>query len=121
MADTTYMSTQHTIKDSKTIEALEALPTIYATDGMKGDRPAVKLFDAQGQAFWVIWEYDPQTKEGFGYADLGVGFGEIGYISITLLDELGIRIERDIWTKTMVEGYKSRGQSVPDYLLGETA
>lgn len=112
------MSKTHTIQDPKTFTNLEALPALYATDGTKGDRPAVKLFDAAGQAFWVIWEYNAETKEGFGYADLGLGFPELGYINVAEIETLGIRIEQDIWVDTMVEAIESRQAEVPSYLLG---
>ena len=108
---------RNTIKDPNTWKALEKLPPLYATDEMTGDRPAVKLFDSRGGAFWVMWEYDPDTKHAFGYGELGNGPGELGYVDLNEIAELGIRIERDVYSKTMVSGYESRSVDVPEYLL----
>ena len=114
------MMTRNTLHDPAVWEALQALPSLGATDGHKTDRPAVKLFMALGQGFWVFWEYDPTTGVGFGYADLyGDGvFGELGYTSIfELRDEFGAFIERDISVATLTDGYASRGVTVPHYLV----
>lgn len=111
------MSTRNTIKDPNTHNALAKLPALYSTDGTKGDRPAVKLFDAYGSAFWVIWEYDAEQKLGFGLCDLGMGFPELGYVSIEELEGLGLRVERDLYANTLVEGYESRNMDIPDYLV----
>lgn len=119
MTDTIHMSTRNTIQDPNTFKALEKLPALYATDGSKGDRPAVKLFDSRGSYFAVIWEYDADAKEGFGYASMAPGMGELGYISVAELEALGLRIERDLYAKTMVEGMESRGIDVPEYLMEE--
>lgn len=62
--------------------------------------PPLKLFCPWGAATWLITELDPETNIAFGLADLGLGFAELGSISI---DEIaiirhvsGLRIERDI-------------------------
>lgn len=108
----------HTLKyDPEVTERLKKLPDIYDTDGDKGDRPAVKLFDSQGQAFWILWEYNEATDVGFGYAELGFGQGELGYVPVGELRNLGYRIERDAYSDTMVEAFESRGTEVPHYLL----
>ena len=63
--------------------------------------PALKLFNPLGAATWLITEMDPaQNDYLFGLADLGMGFPELGGISLSALQEykgpLGLGIERDI-------------------------
>ena len=70
--------------------------------------PVVKLFVCvMGNATWLLTELDPVTNVAFGLCDLGLGFPEIGYVSLTELEEeLGWRLERDRhWTadKTLSE------------------
>ena len=48
----------------------------------------VKLFSPYSQATWFLTEYDPATGEAFGWADLGMGCGELGYFSIPELAAL---------------------------------
>jgi hypothetical protein len=63
-----------------------------------GTKPVVKLFDPYGQATWLLSELD-EDNIAFGLCDLGMGFPELGSVS---LDEIGSmqafgkpRIERD--------------------------
>jgi hypothetical protein len=61
--------------------------------------PVVKLFDAFGQAFWLLTEMD-EDGIAYGLCDLGMGFPEIGSVSIAELEALEFmsgcpRIERD--------------------------
>ena len=79
-----------------------------AADEMDGDvairlEPVVKLFVCVGgNATWLLTELDPETNIAFGLCDLGLGFPELGYVSLTELEtELGWRLERDRhWTAT---------------------
>jgi hypothetical protein len=107
----------HTLKDPNVIKAINALPAIGSTDGDKEDRPAVKIFHSPGNAFWIIWESDPNGML-FGYAEMMAGCGELGYSNLnSLVDELGIWGERDIHVNTLVEAYNSRDVPIPDYLV----
>lgn len=112
------MIRKHTLShDPEVTEALEALPALYETDGVKGDRPAVKLFDIGSQAVWVVWEYDKSEDVGFGMCDLGHGFPELGYVPVSELRGLGFRIERDAYESKMVSALESRSIEVPEFLL----
>jgi hypothetical protein len=114
------MIKKHTLAhDPKVSEALEALPGLYATDGIKGDRPAVKLFDMAGSAFWVIWEYDAEADEGFGFGSMNGVDGELGYVPVSELRKLGLRIEKDSSVESMVEGSESRNIGIPEFLMKE--
>jgi len=69
------------------------------TEGEKNRKPVVKLFGGSS-CTWLLSELDPETNICFGLCDLGMGFPELGDVS---LDELiaikfppfGLPIERD--------------------------
>jgi hypothetical protein len=127
--------TQHkliTAKDRKVMEANWSLSqrSERADSGLAeaagrysamNEKPVIKLFDPWGQAFWLLVELEP-TKEAkfhgdpvdmaFGLADLGLGFPELGYVSVDELRGMTYgpdgppRIERDLYfraEKTLAE------------------
>jgi len=64
--------------------------------------PIVKFFDPSGAATWLITEIDPADDDRlFGLCDLGLGFAELGYVSLAELKSikgpLGIGLERDLF------------------------
>ena len=63
-------------------------------------KPVVKLFNPCGAATWLITELDPTINIMFGLCDIGLGFPEIGEVSLDELTEYknawGLGIERDI-------------------------
>lgn len=67
----------------------------------RGDHiPVVKLFTPDGQATWLLSEIDPEDGDtAFGLCDLGMGFPEMGYVSLSELASVrgpwGLPIERD--------------------------
>lgn len=61
-----------------------------------------KFFNPTGVGTWYATEYDPQTKEFFGYVSIfGDWNDEWGYFPLTELESLrgpfGLGIERDIY------------------------
>jgi len=77
------------------------------------DMPYLKLFNPMGAATWLISEYDEETGNLFGLCDLGMGFPELGSVSLHELESItlpmGLTIERDIFfepSKTLA-GYAS--------------
>jgi hypothetical protein len=63
--------------------------------------PVVKLFTPDGAATWLISEVDPDDPDRlFGLCDLGLGFPELGYVSLAeitvLRGPLGLPVERDL-------------------------
>lgn len=63
--------------------------------------PVVKLFMPDGPATWLLSEIDPEDPDfAFGLCDLGLGFPEMGYVSLSELagirGTLGLPIERDL-------------------------
>lgn len=62
--------------------------------------PVVKLFTPDAGATWLLTELDDEdTSIAFGLCDLGLGFPELGYVSLEELHEvrgsLGLPIEQD--------------------------
>ena len=60
--------------------------------------PYLKLFSPVGAATWLISEYDEETGNLFGLCDLGMGFPELGSVSLHELESItlpmGLTIER---------------------------
>lgn len=70
------------------------------TDADFDPHPLVKLFTPDAGATWLLSELDPDEPDrAFGLCDLGLGFPELGYVSLTELaavrGKLGLPIERD--------------------------
>ncbi|MBY0508519.1 MAG: DUF2958 domain-containing protein [Rhodospirillaceae bacterium] len=64
--------------------------------------PVIKFFDPAGAATWLITEVRPDDHDSlFGLCDLGMGFPELGYVSLAELrsvtNRLGIPLERDLF------------------------
>lgn len=63
--------------------------------------PVVKLFTPDAGATWLLTEIDPDDHDrGFGLCDLGLGFPELGWVSLaelaTVRGGLGLPVERDL-------------------------
>lgn len=70
-----------------------------AHDSLKR-RPVVKLFTPDAQATWLLFSVSPDAPDiAFGLCDLGMGFPELGSVSLaelsTLRGPLGLPVERD--------------------------
>ena len=66
--------------------------------------PVVKLFTPDAGATWLLTETDPDEDDrAFGLCDLGLGFPELGYVSLaelsTVRGRLGLPVERDLHFK----------------------
>lgn len=64
-------------------------------------QPVLKLFMPDGAATWLISEADPDDPDRlFGLCDLGLGFPELGYVSLAEISavrgRLGLPVERDL-------------------------
>ncbi|MDD2760667.1 MAG: DUF2958 domain-containing protein [Methylomonas sp.] len=67
-------------------------------------QPVVKLFTPDAGCTWLLTEIDPDNPDiAFGLCDLGFGFPELGYVSLTEIGELrglaGLPVERDRFFK----------------------
>lgn len=63
--------------------------------------PVVKLFTPDAQATWLLTDIDPEDPDmAFGLCDLGMGYPEMGYVSLneltSLRGKLGLPIEREL-------------------------
>lgn len=63
-------------------------------------KPVVKLFTPDANATWLLSECDPDDPDRlFGLCDLGLGFPELGYVSLEEIagarGRLGLTVERD--------------------------
>jgi hypothetical protein len=63
--------------------------------------PVGKLFTPDGVCTWLLTELDPDAPDiAFGLCDLGMGFPELGSVSISELESvrgrLGLPVERDL-------------------------
>ena len=73
--------------------------------------PVVKLFTPDAGCTWLLSELDPEEPDiAFGLCDLGLGFPELGYVSISeiarLRGNLGLPVERELnfkATKSLLE------------------
>lgn len=62
--------------------------------------PVVKLFTPDGNCTWLLTELEPGYPDiAFGLCDLGLGFPELGSVSLSELSQLrgqsGLPVERD--------------------------
>ncbi len=85
----------------------DKIRTKLLANGAKPDSdlaPVVKFFDPSGAATWLITEMLPDDPDIlFGLCDLGMGFPELGNVSLSELQSikgrLGLGIERDLYFK----------------------
>ena len=73
---------------------------VRGTDDEIDFLPVVKLFTPDAGATWLLTEIDPEEPDlAFGLCDLGLGFPELGSVSLSELasvrGRLGLPVERD--------------------------
>jgi len=79
------------------------VPPLYGTEEVKAADKTVWIhYFGWSNADWYITEVDWKTGRAFGYADLGLGCGEWGYIDLIELEAVnagpfGSCPERDKW------------------------
>ena len=62
---------------------------------LEGDalRPAVTIFSLVGSSTWIIASMNPQDEDTlYGLCDLGLGYPELGYVRLSDLQYLTVRI-----------------------------
>ena len=99
---------------NKISKAICDLPEMYSTEGKTGDLKAIKLFTPDANATWILWEYSTEHNECFGMCDLGLGFPELGSVSVAELNQLrgtfGLPVEMDLYGKdTRAYWYEQQG------------
>ncbi|MCK9471685.1 MAG: DUF2958 domain-containing protein [Bacilli bacterium] len=86
-----------------TKELIKEIPKLYETENIEDKICHVKLFNPYGVGTWYIVEYDEETKEAFGYVEIG-SYPELTYFSLDELEayrhsRFGLGIERDLHFK----------------------
>jgi len=77
-----------------TKENRKALPPLYSNENTKDPRAIVKFFTPFSSWTWYATEFDGDDTF-FGLVD---GFEkELGYFTLSELESLGPKIERDLW------------------------
>lgn len=69
-------------------------------DGSIDHKPVIKLFSPDGNSTWLLTEIDPDDNDiAYGLCDLGMGFPEMGPVSLAEIQRargrMGLKIERD--------------------------
>jgi hypothetical protein len=77
---------------------------VRGTDAEIDFYPVVKLFTPDAGCTWLLTEIDPENHDtAFGLCDLGMGYPELGSVSLSELADvrggLGLPIERDLHFK----------------------
>lgn len=77
---------------------------VRGTDAEIDFFPVVKLFTPDAGCTWLLTEIDPENPDiAFGLCDLGMGYPELGSVSLAELADvrgrLGLPIERDLHFK----------------------
>ncbi|MFA7676133.1 MAG: DUF2958 domain-containing protein [Candidatus Shapirobacteria bacterium] len=85
-----------------TKELIERFEKVGRQEEVKDPLIIAKFFNPTGAGTWYATEYDPQSKNFFGYVSIfGDWNDEWGYFSLTELESLrgpfGLGIERDIY------------------------
>jgi hypothetical protein len=75
---------------------------VRGTDDEIDFYPVVKLFTPDAACTWLLTEIDPSDADlAFGLCDLGLGFPEIGSVSLAEIravrGKLGLPVERDLY------------------------
>ena len=73
-----------------------------ATCGSIDFKPVVKFFTPYAAATWLLTEIIPDEDDlAFGLCDLGLGYPELGYVSLSEISSLTgrLKIERDKYFK----------------------
>ena len=76
---------------------------LWGTEPCHDFFPVVKLFMPCSAATWLLTEIDPEDNDiAFGLCDLGMGFPELGTVSLSELESVkihGLSVERDLHFK----------------------
>lgn len=91
-------------KIAEIADRIRNMPKTYEQDG-KGDEAVVYLHYFLNNMDWYITEKDMETEQyqAFGLADLGMGYPELGYISIEEITSAGAELDLHFEPKTLAE------------------
>ena len=87
------------LQDRLLANARQQLP-LRGTEAELDFLPVVKLFTPDANATWLLTELDEDGDTAFGLCDLGLGYPELGSVSLaelaTVRGALGLSVERDL-------------------------
>ena len=101
--------------------AVAKLPPLYSTDGATStSQVCVYLFLPEGDATWILWEWDAEDRIAYGMCDLGLGFPEMGSVGLDEILEVRtprfrLPVEMDTSLATIGDAYEHRRYPVPDW------
>lgn len=105
------------------ITAKDKVPAMRSQEKVKDPMVQVKLFTPWAGWTWLLTEYDPKDKVGFGfcYNSQHPDGAELGYVDLTELEGLrgphNLRVQKDIGFKPMVLS-QAKKQECPALRLG---
>jgi hypothetical protein len=85
---------------TKTVE--KSLPALYSQEDNPDPKVVLHFFNPMGAGDWHITEGQAEDEDFifFGLCDLGMGYPELGYVSLNELESVklpfGLGIERDL-------------------------
>ena len=90
---------------SAQVNKLKANGALQAAGASRDPIPVVKLFLPEGSVTWLLTEMNADGDIAFGLCDLGLGYPELGYVSIREIEDLrsralGLPVERDRYFTT---------------------
>lgn len=89
--------------------------------------PVVKLFTPDAGCTWLLTELDPDEPDiAFGLCDLGMGYPELGSVSLSELEavrgRLGLSVERDLhFEPTFTLSVYARAAMAAERIVGDRA
>ena len=95
------------------VSVARKIPVLYANENTPDPIAQVKLFSPYSGAVWFLTEYNLDEGLAFGWADMGMDGGELGYIDLNELAGANRRglplVERDLcWSpRPLSEAKKS--------------
>jgi hypothetical protein len=88
-----------------TAQDIKNLPALYAQENEKEPMAWVHLFAGRNMN-WYLMEYDSEDNLAFGLCDLGMGYPELGYVSLDELAEGGFVQRDNYFTPTLLSKIK---------------
>ena len=103
---------EHQFFTDKVLElgrVFDTMPKTYEQDGL-GDQAVAHLHYFMGGMDWFITERDMEDEQlqAFGLCDLGMGFPEIGYVSIQEIIAVGAELDLHWTPRTLAAIKKER-------------
>lgn len=83
------------------LKQIEKIPVLYAQEEISD--PRVYLYITCLDSFWLITELDTEKELAFGYCQIFIGGGELGYVSLEEIENLPYPVVVNEVNKTLSE------------------